>query len=61
MIYDIEYETMPREALEAIQFRRLKATIDRAYASVPFYRKQFEAAGITPGAIQSLKDLQKLN
>jgi hypothetical protein len=49
MIYDIEYETMPREALEAIQFRRLKATIDRGYASVPFYRKKFEEAGLTPG------------
>lgn len=60
MIYDIEYETMPREALEAIQFRRLKATLDRGYASVPFYRKQFEAAGLTPGDIQCLKDLQRL-
>jgi len=60
MIYDIEYETMPREALEAIQLRRLKATIDRAYANVPFYRKQFEAAGITPGDVQSLQDLQRL-
>jgi phenylacetate-CoA ligase len=60
MIYDIEYETMPREALEAIQFRRLKATLDRCYASVPFYRKQFEAAGLTPGDIQCLQDLQRL-
>ena len=60
MIYDIEYETMPREALEAIQLRRLKATIDRVYANVPFYRKQFESAGITPGDIQSLQDLQRL-
>ncbi len=60
MIYDIEYETMPREALEAIQLRRLKATIDRGYASVPFYRKKFEEAGITPGDIQRLEDLQRL-
>ena len=60
MIYDIEYETMPREALESIQLRRLKATIDRAYANVPFYRKQFETAGITPGDVQSLQDLQRL-
>jgi phenylacetate-CoA ligase len=51
---------MPREALEAIQFRRLKATLDRGYASVPFYRKQFEAAGLTPGDIQCLQDLQRL-
>ncbi|MDJ0802245.1 MAG: phenylacetate--CoA ligase, partial [Desulfobacterales bacterium] len=60
MIYDIEYETMPREALEAIQLRRLKATIERGYANVPFYRQQFETAGITPGDIQTLADLQRL-
>ena len=39
MIFNIEYETMPREALEAIQVRRLQATLGRAYASVPFYRR----------------------
>jgi phenylacetate-CoA ligase len=36
MIYDIEYETMPREALEAIQLRRLQTTLERVYANVPF-------------------------
>ncbi|MFW6080586.1 MAG: phenylacetate--CoA ligase family protein [Desulfosalsimonas sp.] len=60
MIYDIEYETMPREALESIQLRRLQATVSRVYATVPFYREKFEKAGITPGGINSLADLQQL-
>ncbi len=60
MIYDIEYETMPREALESIQFRRLRNTLDRVYATVPFYRKKFQEAGITPGDIRSLEDLHKV-
>ncbi|MFP4452923.1 MAG: phenylacetate--CoA ligase family protein [Desulfobacterales bacterium] len=60
MIYDIEYETMPREALESIQLRRLQATISRVYATVPFYRKKFEDAGIGPGDLNSLSDLQNL-
>ena len=60
MIFDIEYETMPREALEAIQLRRLKATLERAYASVPFYRRQFDAAGIKPGDLQRLEDMRRL-
>ncbi|MCF8110123.1 MAG: phenylacetate--CoA ligase [Desulfobacteraceae bacterium] len=60
MIYDIEYETMPREALESIQLRRLQATVSRVYATVPFYRKKFENAGIGPGDVNSLDDLQKL-
>ncbi|MFY9941502.1 MAG: phenylacetate--CoA ligase [Desulfobacterales bacterium] len=60
MIFDIEFETMPREALEAIQLRRLQATLERAYATVPFYRKQFEKAGLKPGDIRSLRDLHKV-
>ncbi len=60
MIYDIEYETMPREALEAIQYRRLRSTLDRVYATVPFYRKKFQEAGIMPGDIRSLEDLHRV-
>jgi phenylacetate-CoA ligase len=60
MIYNIEFETMPREALEAIQLRRLQATVQRVYATVPFYRKKFEEAGIGPADITTMKDLQRL-
>jgi phenylacetate-CoA ligase len=60
MIYNIEFETLPREALEALQLRRLQATVQRVYATVPFYRKQFDEAGIGPGDIKTLKDLQRL-
>jgi len=60
MILDIGFETMPREDLEPIMLRRLKATLDRVYANVPFYRKKFEENGITPNDIQSLDDLKGL-
>lgn len=60
MIYDIEFETLPREALEAIQLRRLRATLDRVYATVPFYRRKFEEAGVVPADIKTLKDLRRL-
>jgi phenylacetate-CoA ligase len=60
MIYDLEYETMPREGLEAIQLRRLQATAERVYATVPFYRKKFQEAGVVPGDIRTLSDIQKL-
>jgi phenylacetate-CoA ligase len=60
MIYNIEYETMPREALESIQLKRLQATLSRVYATVPFYRKQFESAGILPGDITKLDDLHSV-
>ncbi|MBC7360161.1 MAG: phenylacetate--CoA ligase [Desulfacinum sp.] len=60
MIHDIEYETMPREALEAIQLRRLQATLQRVYATVPFYRKRFDEAGFKPADMKSLDDLRRV-
>ncbi|MGD9365669.1 MAG: phenylacetate--CoA ligase [Desulfobacteraceae bacterium] len=60
MIFNMEYETMPREALEAIQLRRLQTTVERVYANVPFYRDKFREAGVTPGDIKSLADLVRL-
>ncbi len=60
MILDIGFETMPREDLEAIVLRRLKATIDHVYANVPFYRKKFEENHITPNDIKSLEDLKQI-
>lgn len=60
MIFNMEYETMPREALEAIQLRRLQTTIELGYANVPFYRTHFKAAGVTPADIKSLDDLARL-
>ncbi|SFM89083.1 phenylacetate--CoA ligase PaaK [Thermodesulforhabdus norvegica] len=60
MIYNIEFETLPREALEAIQLRRLKNTVERVYAVVPFYRKKFDEAGVKPEDIKTLDDLKRL-
>jgi phenylacetate-CoA ligase len=60
MIYNIEIETLPREALEAIQLRRLKETVERVYAAVPFYRRKFDEAGVAPSDIKCLKDLERL-
>jgi len=60
MIYNEEYETMPREALEAIQLRRLQSVVVRVYNTVPFYKKSFDEAGVRPDDIRTLDDLGKL-
>jgi len=39
MIYNEEYETLPREALEALQLKRLHQVVDRVYHNVGFYKK----------------------
>ena len=38
-MFDPEAETMPREALTALQTTRLKQTLQRAYADVPHYQR----------------------
>lgn len=60
MIWNEEFETLPREALEALQLKRLKATIERVYYTVPFYREKFDSLGIKPDKIKSLEDLKTL-
>ncbi|MCK4502723.1 MAG: phenylacetate--CoA ligase [Desulfuromonadales bacterium] len=60
MIWNDDFETLPREALESLQLKRLQQTLDKVYAAVPFYRESFDKAGIKPGDIKSLADLQRL-
>lgn len=57
-ILDAE-ESLPREALQALQVRRLRETVARAL-NVPFYKKLFAERGITPDSIQTLDDVRKL-
>jgi len=60
MIWDEEYEGMPREALESLQLYRLKKTAERVYATVPFYKESFDKAGLKPSQINSLDDLKRI-
>ncbi|MBP5641389.1 MAG: phenylacetate--CoA ligase [Victivallales bacterium] len=48
-----------RGALERVQYERLRETLERVYANVPFYRKAFDQAGVKPSDLQTLKDLAK--
>lgn len=56
-MFDPAVERISRSALAALQFARLKETIERAYAKVPHYRRKFDAAGVTPENLRSLDDL----
>lgn len=47
------------EEIRALQERRLRVAVQRAY-QVPFYRSKWEAAGVQPGDIQTIADLKKL-
>ncbi len=60
MIWNEEFETLPREALEALQLKRLRGLVDRVHATVPFYRKKLEGQGYRAGDVRSLEDLSRL-
>jgi phenylacetate-CoA ligase len=60
MIWNEEYETLPREALEALQLKRLRGLADRVHGTVPYYRNMLEGAGYKAGDIASLADLSRL-
>jgi len=60
MIYNEEFEALPREALEALQLKRLQHVAQRVYHTVGFYRKSFDQAGVNPDDIRTLDDLKNL-
>jgi len=49
MIYNEEFETMPREVIKALQVKRLQQVLERVYHTVGFYKKSFDAAKVKPG------------
>ena len=51
MIWNREIETAPRAALHALQAERLRATVARARARVPFYRAALAASGLRDGDV----------
>lgn len=54
-----ELETMTRPEIERLQLQRLKATVAHCMNSA-FYKKRFEANGLTPDDIKTLDDLKKI-
>ena len=60
MIWDNEFETLPREALLALQSKRLRDLIGRVHAEVPFYRRKLDGTRCKPGDVRGVEDLKNL-
>jgi phenylacetate-CoA ligase len=58
-MFDRAAETMPRDALVALQTKRLKHTLERAYANVPAVRRKLDAAGVKPDDLKTLADIPR--
>ncbi|WP_306057532.1 phenylacetate--CoA ligase PaaK [Natronococcus wangiae] len=53
-------EQRSREELRELQSERLRTTVEHAYENVPFYRNRLDGAGVSPGDVGSIDDLEKL-
>ena len=60
MFWDKTIETMERNALEALQLKRLQTTVRRVTRHVPLYRQKLADCGVKPSQIQSLADARRL-
>jgi phenylacetate-CoA ligase len=59
--FDPEVQTMPREALEALQAKRLAHQLERIWARpIPFFQRKLVAAGMRPGDAIGLADLRHI-
>jgi phenylacetate-CoA ligase len=58
--YNPDIETLPLAKMRKLQGERLQKLAHHVYQNVPFYKKQFDQAGIKPGDLRSVEDLHKL-
>ncbi|HEY3716419.1 MAG TPA: hypothetical protein VGL39_17975 [Jatrophihabitantaceae bacterium] len=58
--YDPDAQTMPRDELERLQWKRLNEAVQRAYTETGFFSSRFDAAGVSPSDLTSLADIRIL-
>lgn len=55
-----EFERSPLQKNAELQWRNVKAMLEHAYMTVPFYKARFDAAGIRPEDVRAPHDMQRL-
>ncbi|HEU5228785.1 MAG TPA: phenylacetate--CoA ligase family protein, partial [Ktedonobacteraceae bacterium] len=53
-------ETLAREDLQALQLLKLRRLCEWAYATTPFHRRRFDAAGFKPEQLKTLDDIRRI-
>ena len=59
-MYDPKAETMSRAEIADLQLAKLKHIVNYAYENVKMYRDKFDAIGLRPEHIVTLKDIEKI-
>jgi phenylacetate-CoA ligase len=58
--WTVRLDTASPDELAGMQSDKLRVAVRYAYACIPFYRRKFDAIGLTPGDITSVEDLHKI-
>jgi len=53
-------ETLPREKLRDLQFRKFQRILRWAYDNSPFYHRLYREAGLEPGDVKTFDDIRKV-
>ncbi len=53
-------ETLPREKLQQLQFKKFQRILRWAYDNSPFYHRLYSSAGLEPGDIKTYEDIQRV-
>src|SRR5438132_8300980 len=53
-------EKLPRAELRALQLHKLRRMCEWAYATTPFHKRSFDAAGFQPEQLRTLDDLRRI-
>ncbi len=59
-LWDSKIEAISHNKLKELQLKRLKQLVANVYSKNKFYKKKFDEAGIKPGDIKTLTDIEKL-
>ncbi len=59
-LWDKKYEAMPIDKLKELQLKRLKELVKRVYTKNKYYKNKLDEAGVKPGNIKNLSDIEKL-
>jgi len=59
-LYDVAKEAMPAEQRESFLNQKLVDIIQYAYKNAPAIKEKMDRAGVSPGEIRTIKDLEKI-
>jgi len=59
-LFEHKAQFLKRKELKRVQLSKLRRIVSYAYQNVPLFKKRFNEAGVKPGSIRTLDDIEKI-